>query len=146
MPRIETFNPEMLTRQLDALKLPYQRRDNDTFSVSLAGLLKFFNGPLQVVISRDPSKRHLLLHATLGVRLPEERINEAMGVCNEWNTNRIYPVAYVRQVSEDAKVLMTKSAIETSVGMHSELLDRFIRTAIAASREFFQWAHDEHKF
>lgn len=146
MPRVETFTPEMLMRYFDGRNIHYQQRDTDRLDLSITGLVTYFNGPLRVILSRDTSKQHLVMHATLGIALPPQRIDEAVGICNEWNTSHIYPVACVAGTPQDARVLMTKSAIDVSAGIHAELLDRFIRISVTASREFFQWAHDSHNF
>lgn len=146
MPRVETFTPEMLMRYFDGRNIRYQQRDTDRFDLLISGLVTYFNGPLQVIISRDSSKQHLVMHATLGIALPPQRTDEAIGICNEWNTAHIYPVACVARVRQDDRVLMAKSAIVISAGIHAELLDRFIRTSVTATREFLHWAHDSHNF
>ncbi|HMO10283.1 MAG TPA: YbjN domain-containing protein [Actinotalea sp.] len=68
--------------------------------------------------------------------LPVERRNAALLAVNDWNRDRIWPKAYVRE-EEDGLALYGEVSVELSSGVTDEQLGRLVDCGLATSIQLF---------
>jgi hypothetical protein len=79
--------------------------------------------------------------------IPRDQWGAAISLCNEWNTERLWPKVYLRPADEAVPALLAcELNLDLSTGTFVDQVERQLRVAISASFEFFEWLHKEKSF
>jgi hypothetical protein len=78
---------------------------------------------------------------------PQSQWPEIVDLCNDWNSRRFYPTAYLlKKDLESANPIGTvvlEHSIDLEKGIHQELLNDFTSCAYFGAINFWKWAHGE---
>lgn len=145
MASVETFSSEMLEKYLSSRRLAYQRDQDEDYRVSFE-----FDDELGCALDmwfllggRD---RQILAVRAVGQRpITRAEFASVLELCNEWNSDRRWPKAYLYRRSPDEAegAIYLEENIDLAPGIHQELLDDWLDTVRSASVQFWIWAHSE---
>jgi hypothetical protein len=79
--------------------------------------------------------------------IPRDQWGTAISLCNEWNTEKLWPKVYLRPADEAIPALLIcELSLDLSTGTFADQVAYQLRIAISASFEFFEWLHKEKNF
>lgn len=103
-------------------------------------------GNLDVWLSPDGSDRDIfLVRAIAEMEFSEPEHAGVTRICNEWNSTRRWPKAYLR-VDDDGgsgQVFLEEQLLIRGQGISKELVITFFDVVIATSLQFWEWALQE---
>jgi hypothetical protein len=79
-------------------------------------------------------------------RIARDEWARAVMLCNQWNTERRWPKAYLQvkdPASDNYGAILLEEQIDLEKGIHQELLDDFSNTFVVTAGSFWEWAHKE---
>jgi hypothetical protein len=144
---IEPFDQAMIERYLKTSGVRYLRDNEGDF------LIRFsydddVGGELTVyLIASGKSKQIYVVRVSCSRPIDKSDWGRAVTLCNTWHREMRWPKAYLRvkdPATDTAGSIVLEEQIDLEKGIHQELFDDFTNTIIAASNQFWEWAHREH--
>lgn len=97
----------------------------------------FWNGRLFYFLVLGEHDEVLQVRARWNREITIERLEEILELCNAWNTERIWPKAYVRVLDDGSVNVMAESSHDLEQGVTDEQLARLLACAIGTATLFF---------
>ncbi|HEX8918600.1 MAG TPA: YbjN domain-containing protein [Chloroflexota bacterium] len=144
MSEIQPLSPEMIRRYLDEDEAEYDVDEDDNF-VFEYDHDEECDCELTVWLSIDEGDTYALEVAN-EKSFPRSEWDRFLEICNEWNRNERYPIAYLDTDDEtpdqieirlDYYVYLPSGATQKQI---SDLTEEFIENSF----DFWKWAHREH--
>ena len=145
MANVETFTPEMLEKYLGSRRLQSQLDNDHDYRIEFP-----FDEALGCAIDiwfllGGPDRQILQVRAVGQRPIARAEFPKVLELCNEWNSDRRWPKAYLyRRSPDDAEgAIYLEENLDLAPGIHTELLEDWLDTLRSFSVDFWIWAHGE---
>lgn len=97
----------------------------------------FWNNRLFYFLLFGDADEVLQVRARWNREIAIERLEEILELCNEWNTERVWPKAYVRVLDNGSVNVMVESSYDVEHGLTDAQLARLLSCAVGTGTMFF---------
>ncbi|MCF2707266.1 YbjN domain-containing protein [Arcanobacterium haemolyticum] len=84
------------------------------------------------------NNEYLRIQGRWHVELPAGRLNDAVEICNRWNTRSLWPKTYAVINDSNNLIVMAEHNVDYEHGVTDEQIQLNIRCALSTSMQFFE--------
>lgn len=146
MPIIEQFDRNMIKRILEKRGFNYSVDERGDYQVRFDFDSELGCEVLMIFSAVGEHNKAYHIQILNSKQIQKEKWGKAMMACNRWNSQWLWPRAYLQFDDSDAATageIVLDASIDLKAGVHQELLETFTNNVAASAADFLEWLQKE---